>query len=441
MIRRAEPTGPPETPASGAQDAPRADPPPVHAGLIALVVGIAVLGVGGNVFLLVQETRGRVHTRGWNARLLRALSVGSIVVVLGTLIVVARPWYWDLALGAVAVVAFAGIIRALRALRSEPPRGPLRRIVGHAASAVGLGVILLGMAGVAGALDGASLSSNDPLVAYHGGPVLRAPVLYQVFWGSEWSARSPAVRQASAFETHLADSMWARSITGSGFGVTSVGSGGCWIDPSPPARPGEPVAGTATGPFPAELRAVSGGSHRVVSCDGHDAARVPAAFPADAVVALWLSPQVEFDINGVAAHGTSPWPGRPRGLVVAGLPGAYAQWGEPSCRRDANCAAIPAYALPSYALSHELVEAITNPYGKGWYAEAPLPWTARFVLSKGPPALLGLKRAPAYPGEVADLCAPGTVIPDQRVLVGRLAPGEPLPVAAFFRPGVGCVTG
>ena len=96
---------------------------------------------------------------------------------------------------------------------------------------------------------------------------------------------------------------------------------------------------------------------------------------------------------------------------------------------------MSSFAPPTYALSHELVETVTNPYGRGWYADVPLQWSARYFLSHGPTSLLGT--APVFQGEVADLCEPGQ--PD--------APGErvatlgarPLTVAGFYRPGTGCV--
>jgi hypothetical protein len=406
--------------------------------ILAVIAFIVVLGVGGNIWLLAQEARGRIRTRGWNARLLHGLSVLSAAVVLGTAIF-ARPWYWDLVLALVTWAALVWTIRLLRVLR-RPPAPSLGRAVGASTGAVGLGVILLGLAGVAAVLDAAALSSPVPVLAYHGGGILPAPVVYQIFWGSEWHAGAPSLRQAQAFEEGLHGSQWARAVAASGFGVKNFSSGGCWIDPSQPS-PRTVVSGTASGPFPDELQAVFSHAHNVEPCSESNPLPVPTILPVDAIVALWLPPDVSFRISGVAAHGATSWPGLGHLLVVAGLPGGYAYWGLPSCRSEQSCAAIPSYAAPTYALSHEILEAATNPYGGGWYAPGPLSWTARYVLANGPPSLLGFGGPPPYPGEVADLCAASSLAPGQHLLVGRLDRTDPLPVAAFFRPGVGCIAG
>jgi len=82
-----------------------------------------------------------------------------------------------------------------------------------------------------------------------------------------------------------------------------------------------------------------------------------------------------------------------------------------------------------------VVETTVNPYGRGWFADAPLPWAARYVLTHGPAAVLGTP--PVFEGEVADLCQPGQ--PDARVWrpTGTGSPDAGVP-AAFYRPGHGC---
>jgi hypothetical protein len=122
-------------------------------------------------------------------------------------------------------------------------------------------------------------------------------------------------------------------------------------------------------------------------------------------------------------------------LAATGLTGAFAAWGLPSCRTRAACRALPDDAAPTYALSHEVVETAANPYGRGWFADAPLQWAARYVLSHGPTSMLG--SAPVFQGEVADLCEPGQ--PDARRPVRPGAPHAST-VASFYRPGVGCTT-
>jgi hypothetical protein len=362
--------------------------------------------------------------------------VGSAALVLVTL-AFARPWYWDLIVAVASLFTLAATFLCLRVLwhRPRPTRG---RSLALAAAAVLCGVGLVAMAGIAAVVDGAALSGAEPDLAYHGGAVLSDPVLYQVFWGPEWlqAGPSPALQEAAAVERRLARSNWTGALLASNFGVVSFTSGGCWVDPTPPARPGLPAASMASGPFPDEVRAAFGGAHVLTPCPGTPAASPPAVLPADALVAVWLPSDVPYALGGVAAHGAVPWPGRTQGLAATGLPGSYVDWGRRSCASDPACGALPSYASPAYALSHELVETITNPYGGGWFSDPPLGWTARYVLNHGPPSLFGVPLV--YPGEVADLCQPGGAAAGNRVLVGRLDPGGPA-VAPFFRPHRGCV--
>jgi len=405
---------------------------------IAAAVAVALVGGGGNVWLLAQEARGRIHTRGWNTRVLRWLAAVSLLVVLAT-VAVARPWYWDAALVLVAGASFAGVLALLRALWQV--RAPSRlRVSVLAGAAVVLGVVLLSLAGVAGVLDVAGASSSDPVLGYHGGSIVRAPELVDVFWGPGWSAQSPTVRQVVAFGDAVAGSSWATAVTSSGLGITAITNGGCFIDPTPLADPARRLTDLSANAVANELAAVFDGGHVLSSCTvGGPPA--PATLPADAVVALWMPPSAHSDFGGLAAHGAVPWPGRPHGVPVAGLPGEYAHWGLPGCVEDPGCRRLPDYATPSYALSHEALEAITDPYDSGWFASAPLSFTAHYVLTHGPPALFGVGGRPSYPGEVADLCEPGSVAPGQRLLIGRLTGTDGLTVAAFYRPRVGCVAG
>jgi hypothetical protein len=405
--------------------------------LLVVVGSVIVAGIGGNVWLLAQEARAHRLPR-WNAVVLHVVAILSALVVYATA-VVARPWYWDVVLVAVAAAALVGTLMLLRSLWSTPRPAMVRAVV-LSSLAMALGLVLLVEAGVAAVLDAAALSSTAPVLSDHRGGVISNPVLYQVFWGSQWARPGlPAVDDAIDFQAGLPRSAWARAVTSSGFGVSGFTSGGCFIDPTDPVQP-TTVTGTAAGPFDDELVAVFSGRHALRPCPGTRAPAPPPSLPADAVVALWLPPAVSFHISGVAAHGTASWPGRPRGLVVAGLPGGYAYWGLPSCNTKAACAALPGYAAPSYALSHEVLEASTNPYGSGWFAAAPLSWSAQYVLANGPPSLLGLRPHPVYPGEVADLCEPGSLAPGQHLQVGQLDPTVPIPVAAFYRPGTGCTT-
>ncbi len=155
------------------------------------------------------------------------------------------------------------------------------------------------------------------------------------------------------------------------------------------------------------------------------------------MVALWLDPGVPYELGGVSAHGAVPWPGRADGVATVGLTGGFAQWGETSCARSPACQSVPRFASPTYALSHELVETVTNPFGHGWYADVPLRWAARYFLSHGPTSLLSA--APAFEGEVADLCEPGQPDAPARGRISTLG-SRHLHVAGFYLPGTGCVS-
>lgn len=410
-------------------------------GILTVLVAVAVLGIGGNIWLLAQEARGRSRTGRWNMRILRWLSTACAAVVVGTTFF-ARPWYWDLALVLLACLALLAVWRVVGWLWGRPEISFGRAVLASAA-AMGLGVVLLVLGGVAAVLDGAALSSPTPLVRYHGGPVIAHPVLYQVFWGAQWAGPDlPAVRQVVSFQDAVQRSGWARAVASAGFGVDGFRPGGCWVDSTPVPSP-LTVTNTGEGPFPSEIRAVFTGAHPVSSCPGSGPSAPVDNLTAQSVVALWLPPEARVEIGGVAAHGTTPWPGLPTGLVVAGLPGAYAFWGTPSCSAHPFCKRIPGYAPPSYALSHEVLEAVTNPYGTGWFANAPLSWTAHYVLARGPQTLLGFGSRPSYPGEVADLCEPGERPAVGQPRVGRITTvsGATIPVVPFYLPDGRCTSG
>ena len=402
--------------------------------ILAAVAVLAVVSAGGTVWLLVRNERGM--SRASSARALRRLTAVSALVALVTLGFL-RPWYWDVSLAALVAAAFLGVHGMLRALEHR------RSSAGWGAIAMAMASVLLGSAivtagGTAAVVDGAALVGGKPVPVAHDGQVLARPVLYQVFWGSEWEgpgATAGALGQASAFERALPGSSWAATVRGAGFGVGSLASGGCWVDPGRPGASG-PASSMASGPFPAELHRVFGGGARLLPCPGYSATTAPPTLPADAVVALWLDPGVAYDLGGVSAHGAVPWPGRPDGLVAAGLTGGFASWGRPSCARSAACRSLPGFATPTYALSHELVEATTNPFGRGWFADVPLRWSARYFLSHGPTSLLGA--APAFQGEVADLCEPGQPTAPRHQVRATFG-AQRLAVAAFYRPGKGCV--
>jgi hypothetical protein len=395
---------------------------------------LAVVGAGGTVWLLVRDGRGR--SRLSSARGLRVATTLSAVVVLGT-VGFLRPWYWDLAIAAavIAALVFFHLLVGTLEHRTSPATGGA---IAVAMVAVVLGSALVMVGATAAVIDGAALEGGKPVAVAHDHQVLAHPVLFQVFWGPSWDGvgATPAFAQATAFQRTLPTSQWASAVIGAGFGVGSLTSGGCWIDPTRPTI-SEPASSMTSGPFPQELRRVLAGHTHVVPCPGFTGTEVPKILPADAVVALWLDPGVPYELGGVSAHSSVPWPGRPDGLATTGLTGGFALWGQKSCGRDRACSSVPSFASPTYALSHELVETVTNPFGHGWYADVPLRWAARYFLAHGPTSLLST--APAFEGEVADLCEPGQ--PDTPSRTPVAAPGPlHVPVADFYRPGTGCVS-
>jgi hypothetical protein len=175
----------------------------------------------------------------------------------------------------------------------------------------------------------------------------------------------------------------------------------------------------------------------VVACPGSSGATLPALLPPDALVVVWLDPTITYALNGVSIHGVVPWPGRPHGLAVTAMTDGYASWSLPRCASRPACRALSGDVSPTYALSHEMVETIANPYGTGWFADTPLRWSARYVLDHGPASLV--QAAPVFPGEVADLCEPGQPDTHGGRSMYSSGPGGAT-VAAFFRPGRGCGT-
>jgi hypothetical protein len=398
--------------------------------LFAVVGVLGVTTAGGSTWLLVREDKtGRRRAR---ARRVRLLTTASVAVVVATALVL-RPWYWDLAISAVVGVGAAAVHRILPSLenRGDAPAG--WRVIALAMVTVVLASGVVTVAGIAALLDGAAMGGGRPVPVAHDGQVLDRPVLYELFWGPAWAGPKPpaAVLQAATFDRSAPGSAWARDLAG--FGVESLSAGGCWIDPAP--TPPGPVASMSSGAFPAELHRAFSGSRHLTPCPGSPAVAVPRALAPDALVAVWLGPQQTDALGGLSAHGAVPWPGRADGVAAAGITGGFAFWGSSSCPARPDCRAIPAFATPAYALSHEVVEAITNPYGHGWYADAPVQWSARYFLSHGPSSMFGA--APVFQGEVADLCEPGQ--PDASSgPPGPTAGSGGLTFAAYYRLGVGC---
>ncbi|HTZ07943.1 MAG TPA: hypothetical protein VMB72_02655, partial [Acidimicrobiales bacterium] len=349
--------------------------------ILGTVALVAVVAAGGSVWLVVRDERGR-H-RASSARVVRVLTGASAVVVAASLVVV-RPWTWAAGLAAGVVGAAGAVHVLLRALERRPSPARGGDIVAALATVLVASALVIA-GGFAVVIDGAALARGRPTPTDHGGAVLARPTLVQVFWGPAWAATPapPALGLAARFQRDLPTSSWARAVEHAGFGVRGFADGGCWVDPAPPAAsPRSPAVatGTGTGLVPAELRKVFSGRDRLRPCPGDTGGTVPAALPPDAVVALWLDPSVVYGLGGVSAHGTTPWPGRPYGVAVAGFTGGWARWGTPACATSPSCRSVPPYAAPTYALSHELVESATNPFGQGWFADPPLPWSARYVL-------------------------------------------------------------
>jgi len=401
--------------------------------VLAGIALLAVVSAGGTVWLLVRDEHGR--SRLASARALRRVTALCALIVLVTLAFL-RPWYWDLAIAVAVIAAFGGVHVMVRTLEYRNDRASWGAI-GVAMISVVLASALVTLGGTAAVVDGAALVGGKAVPVQHDRQVMAHPVLYQLFWGPAWSGRNvtPALAQAASFQRALPTSQWASAVVGSGFGVGSISSGGCWIDPGRPTSAG-PAASIASGLVPDEIRRVFVGHVRVEPCPGFSATEVPTTLPDDAVVALWLDPGVPYELGGVSVHSSIPWPGRPDGLATAGLTGGFSVWGRPSCAKSAACRSVPSFASPTYALSHEFVEAITNPFGHGWFADVPLRWAAHYFLSHGPTSLLSA--TPAFEGEIADLCEPGQPAALVHRHTATVGPHH-VPVADFYRPGAGCV--
>ncbi len=291
---------------------------------------LAVVAAGGTVWLLVRDERGR--SRPSTARALRITTSVSALVVLAT-VAFLRPWYWDVVIAAAVVGALLGfhvLVRALERRTSPASWGA----IGIAMISVVLGSALVMLGATSAVIDGAALVGGKPVPVPHDHQVLAHPVLYQVFWGPSWDGRgaTPAFAQATSFQLALPTSRWTAAVVGSGFGVGSISSGGCWIDPNVP--PSSAASSTSSGAFPDELRRVFDKHTQLVPCPGFTATEAPKTLPPDAVVAMWLDPGVAYELGGVSAHGSVPWPGRPDGLVAMGLTGGFSHWDEPSCARE-----------------------------------------------------------------------------------------------------------
>jgi len=410
----------------------------IGSSVIGHVVGgvalLAVVSVGGAVWLLVRDGHGR--SRESSARVLRRLTTISGIAVLAT-VAFLRPWYWDVAITGMVLAALAVVFATLRSLEHRASlAGWWAVALAMVSVVVASGLVTLGATSVV--VDGAALVGGKAVPVPHDHQVLAHPVLYQVFWGAAWDDHraSPALAQAASFQRALPRLQWAAAVTGAGYGVGSLSSGGCWVDPAHDTS-SSPASSTSSGPFLNEVRRAFGDPTRLVPCPGFAATRAPRTLPADAVVVLWLDPGAAYELGGVSVHGSVPWPGRSDGLAVVGLSGGFAPWGQAACGRSPACRAIPGFASPTYALSHELVEAVTNPFGRGWFADVPLRWAARYFLSHGPTSRLST--APAFQGEVADLCEPGQSAAPNRGPSTTARPGR-LAVAGFYRPGTGCVS-
>ena len=350
-----------------------------------------------------------------------------------------RPWYWDLA---IAVVAW----RHGAAPPARPsPRAPAApRHLGAIGSR--LASVVLGSALVharchrgrdrRGRAGGRARPSRWPTTAR----CCAHPVLYQVFWGPSWDDGGPPRhwRRPPSFQRALPPRQWAAAVVGAGFGVGSLTPVAAGSTPLRPAS-SEPASSTSSGPFPAELR-------RVLTRPRTPRSRARASppprcrrrLPPDAVVALWLDPGVPYQLGGVSAHGCGAVDGAPDGLADDRLDRWVGAVGDNRrVRRARRAVPSPASPSPTYALSHELVEAVTNPFGQGWFADVPLRWAARYFLSHGPTSLLSTR--PRLRGRGGRPVRAGPARQRPLARWWRRSERATIPVADFYRPGTGCV--
>ena len=184
-------------------------------------------------------------------RALRIATTLSTLVILGT-VAFLRPWYWDLVIAVVVVAAWRCFLVLVGALerRSAPARWGAITV---ALVSVVLGSALVMLGATAAVIDGAALAGGTPVPVAHDRQVLAHPVLYRCSGGRRGTGTAPRRhwRRPRVPGRRLPTSQWAAAVVGSGFGVGSLSSGGCWIDPVAPTS-SDPASSTSSGPFPAD---------------------------------------------------------------------------------------------------------------------------------------------------------------------------------------------
>ena len=161
------------------------------------------------------------------------------------------------------------------------------------------------LAGTAAVLDARRPSWGERrfLVA-HDGQVL-SPILSSInlFCGAGGGATAepppPSPRRQRA-SSAVAKSRWAQAVIGARFGVGSVNSGGCWVDPGAPEAPGapRPASSMSSGVIPDELHRALGGRARLLPARASPRRASRGTLPPDAVVALWVDPKVHYELLG-----------------------------------------------------------------------------------------------------------------------------------------------
>ena len=364
---------------------------------------LAVVSAGGAVWLLVRdETRPEPGLQRPGA--VRRLTVVSALVVLVT-VAFLRPWYWDLAIARRRrrrLLAWSTSCWRRSQHRTSPASGGAIAVaMGRWSSASGL--VTLG--GTAAVIDGAALVGGKPVPVPHDGQVLGHPVLYQVFWGPAWDRqrRHPgagAGRRVPARRCPLAVGVgW--STPGSGCG--SFSSGGCWIDPDTPRRgPGcQHLVGPVPRRAPPGLRPAAPRSGR---------ARASPPLRSRGPCRRCGGGAVARSRRGVrAGRGVGPQRGAVAGPARrAGrgrLDGRFAPGVDLVRLRMPRAVRFPAVSPRPTRCHTSSSRRPPIPSGTAGTRTFPCAWAARYFLSHGPTSLLGT--APAFQGEVADLCEPG----------------------------------
>ena len=376
-----------------------------------------------------------------SARALRRLTAVSALVVLVT-VVFLRPWYWDLA------IAVGGRGRHCWACtswcgRSSTATSPASwGAIAVAMVSVVLGSALVTLGGHRGGdRRGRAGGGHGRCPCHTTARCSPIPCSTRCSGGPPWDGHgaTPALAQAAAFQRALPTSQWASAVVGSGFGVGSHRLGRLLDRPDAARRRRRPRA-RRRGRSPTSSTVSSTGTSASCPCPGFTATEVPQTLPADAVVALWLDPGVAYELGGRVG---------PRLGAVAGAarraghdrPDRWVRrWGRPSCATQPGVPiGVPSFASPDLR-ARRTSSSRPSPTLSATGGTRTSPCAGRRATSCRTARRRCSSAAPAFEGEVADLCEPGQPDAPAQRQRGDHARATPRPGGRLLPPRNGCVS-